>query len=80
MSDIPLNFVREITVNIVDGRRIGFDVSALIAKGLEVEEIEKMIEDYLSENDEEVQNIEFHINVKAVASVVTKKVTKILGK
>lgn len=80
MNDIPLEFVREISVNTGDGGIISFDVKALIAKGMKVKEIEKIIEEFLSDNDEEVQNIEFHINVKAVADEVTYKVSKILDK
>lgn len=80
MSEIPMNFVREITVNTANGQTIRFDVSALLDKGLKVEEIEAIIEGFLLENDEDVLNIEFHINIKAVADEVTTKVSKILDK
>ena len=80
MSDIPMEFVREITVNTTDGNHISFDIRALIGEGLRVEEIENAIERFLLENDEEVKNIEFHINIRAVADEVTGKVSKILDR
>lgn len=80
MSEIPMNFVRDITVNTTDGQLINFDVSALLDKGLKVEEIEAIIEGFLLDNDEDVLNIEFHINIKAVADEVTTKVSKILDR
>lgn len=75
-----MEFVREITVNTTDGNHISFDIKSLISEGLRVEEIENAIERFLLENDEEVKNIEFHINIRAVADKVTGKVSKILDR
>jgi hypothetical protein len=52
----------------------------MIGKNYTVSEIEETVETFLAENDEEVGNIEFHINVKAVADEVTDRVSKILDK
>jgi hypothetical protein len=80
MSDVPLEFVREISVNLSSGNVVTFDIQTMIGKNYTVSEIEETVETFLAENDEEVGNIEFHINVKAVADEVTDRVSKILDK
>jgi hypothetical protein len=80
MSDVPLEFVREISVNLSSGNVVTFDIQTMLGKNYTVSEIEETVETFLAENDEEVGNIEFHINVKAVADEVTDRVSKILDK
>ena len=80
MSDVPLEFVREISVNMDDGTVVSFDIATMVAKKIKVTKIEEMIETFLAEHDDEVGNIEFHINIRAVAEEVTDKVSKILDK
>jgi hypothetical protein len=80
MIELPLKFVREINVNLMDGTVIKFDVSKMILDKLSTREIEYSIEEYLLENDDIVNNIDFHIDVKAVAEEVSGKVSKILDK
>jgi hypothetical protein len=80
MSDVPLEFVREISVNMSDGSVVTFDISTMIAKNFLASDIERTIEEFLAEHDDEVGNIEFHINIRAVAEEVTDKVSKILDK
>ena len=80
MSDIPLQFVREITVNLKDGEVITFNTTQMIRDLLDVETIESAIEEFLEDHDEEIENVNFHINLEAVADEVTFKVSKILDK
>lgn len=80
MTDIPLNFVSEISVNMKNGEVVTFDIVTMRAKKLSAREIEDTVETFLNENDEDVNNIDFHINIKHVAETVTEKVSKILDK
>lgn len=80
MSEVPLPFVREISVNLTDGSKTIFDIGSMLGNGNTVREIETAIEDYLSENDSSVSNIDFHIDIQAVADTVTDRVSKILDK
>lgn len=78
MTEIPLNFVSEISVNLKNNEVVAFDIAAMRNKRLSSREIERTIEAFLEETGDDVGNIEFHINIKQVADTVTKKVTKLL--
>lgn len=80
MTDIPLNFVSEISVNMKNGEVVTFDIITMRAKKMSTQEIEETVESFLHDNDEDVGNIDFHINIKSVAETVTEKVSKILDK
>lgn len=80
MSDIPLQFVREITVVLKSGEVITFNTTQMIKDLLDIETIESAIEEFLEDHDEEIENVNFHINLEAVADEVTFKVSKILDK
>lgn len=80
MSEVPLKFVREINVNLIDGMVVTFDIKKMISDKLSTREIETSVEEYLTENDDMVNNIDFLIDVRAVADEVTGKVSKILDK
>lgn len=80
MSEVPLQFVREITVHMTDNSTVTFDVMTMMAGKLSVAAIEKSVEEFLEKNNDEVENIHFHINIEAVANTVSKKVDKLLGK
>lgn len=78
MNEVPLEFVREISVNIEGGGAVTFNIVAMREESLSVKDIESIIEEFLHQNDDEVENIEFHINIRAVADEVTGRVSKIL--
>jgi hypothetical protein len=80
MTDIPLNFVAEISVNLKSGEVVTFDIVTMRAKKMSAREIEETVESFLHDNDEDVNNIDFHINIKSVAETVTAQVSKILDK
>lgn len=79
MTDVPLRFVKHISVNLSDSSIVRFEVSNMLQDKLTVDEIEFAIEEFLAENDEHVANIDFHINIGEVAEEVTKKVKRLLG-
>lgn len=80
MSEVPLKFVREITVHLEDESTVTFDILTMLARKTPVAKIEASIEQFLMEHNNEVENIHFHINVEELASTVTKKVDKLFGK
>ena len=80
MSEVPLKFVREITVHLTDESTVTFDIMTMFAQKTPVAKIEAAIEQFLEENNDEVENIHFHINVEELANTVTEKVDKLFGK
>ena len=80
MSEVPLRFVREITVHMTDESVVTFDIMTMFANKTSVVKIEAAVEQFLEEHNDEVENIHFHINVEELASTVTQKVDKLFGK
>jgi hypothetical protein len=80
ITDIPLSFVSEITVNMKNDEVVIFDITTMKSQKMLPKQIEIIVETFLQENDEDVGNIEFRINVKKVADTVTKQVSKLLDK
>jgi hypothetical protein len=80
MEEVPLGFVKEIILRFQDKDGISFNIKELRDQAIPVKEIEKSLQEFLSFNDEDVVSVDFQLDIEAVATTVSKKVTKILGK
>jgi hypothetical protein len=80
ISDVPMRFIREVEVTFISGDQTLFDVTAMLVAGNKPQLIEQKVEDYLSENDERIDHVNFHINISAVATEIEKKTNKLLDK
>lgn len=78
MDQVPLRFVEKISVNLENNETVDFNISNLFNEKVPVRQIEKKIQKFLDKHQDRVDGVDFHLNVKAVADTVTKKVSKIL--
>lgn len=78
MQEVPLTFVNNIVVNLSNGETVDFNIPVMIKDKLTTREIERVIERFLAEHDEFVSNIDFHIDIEAVAREVSIKTSKLL--
>jgi cupin superfamily acireductone dioxygenase involved in methionine salvage len=51
----------------------------LIKQGLELEEVERMLTRYFQEHDHEIRDVDFVVDVTAVANLVQPETDKLLG-
>lgn len=79
MDTVPLRFVEKITIKLENDEVVVFHIAELLEKQVPVKKIEKQLQKFLDKNVETHDGVDFHLNVKAVAETVTKKVSKILG-
>ena len=79
ISSIPVNLLREVNVSMNDGTSQIFDINELRDKGLSIEEIEKLLEDFIDQYDEEIDSLDFHLNIEELASDIDKKTKRLLG-
>ena len=78
IKSVPINFLKDIHVKMFDGTEKTFDVEELKKNGFSYKDIEKQIEDFVSLYDDEIDSLDFHINLELIAKEVGKKTRKLL--
>jgi hypothetical protein len=80
VTDVPMRLIREINVTFNDANSVVFDVEQMLSHGHNPAEIEECIEDFLESHAETIANVDFHINITALASEVEHKTNKLLDR
>ena len=80
ITDVPLRFISEVVVFFHNGDQMEFDIKEMLRSPFPVAHIEEEIETFLSENDRYIDNVDFHINIPAVATEIETKTNKLLDK
>ena len=78
--DVPMRFIKEVEVTFKSGDTTCFDITAMISNGNKPQLIENKIEEYLQNNDPDIKQVDFHINIPAVATEIERKTNKLLDK
>ncbi len=77
---IPIDCVKKVVLKLVGNRQKTINLDTLRRNGLDVEEIEGVVSRAMSERGRNVTNIDFVIDVNAVAQHIQPYTDKILGK
>jgi len=78
-TDVPLECIKKIVIKFHGGRQKTFNLSALQKQGMSIDEIETMLTRTLVELDNEIRDIDFVVDVGAVANMVQPETNKILS-
>jgi hypothetical protein len=76
---IPLECIKKVIIKIEGRRRKTINLQSLKKQGLELDEIELVISRQLAELDDLVQDLEFVLDVNAVAELVQPETNRILS-
>jgi cupin superfamily acireductone dioxygenase involved in methionine salvage len=79
-TDVPLECIKKVVVKLSQGRQKTINVHTLIKQGLELEEVESMLTRYFHEHDHEIRDVDFVVDVTAVANLVQPETDKLLSK
>jgi len=79
ISSIPVNYLKEVNIIMSDGSIENFNIKDLTDKGLSVDEIEELMEDFMDQFDDNIDSLDFHLNLEAIANEVDEKTKKLLG-
>lgn len=63
----------------MDSSEKTFEVEEYIKKGLTSKEVETLLETFVDEYDEEIDTLDFHLNIEALANEVGEKTKRLLG-
>jgi hypothetical protein len=78
-TDVPVECIKRIVIKLNDGRRRYLNMSILRKKGLDPLELEHVLNDKLKEYDGIIENVDFFVDVEAVAELVQTETDSILG-
>jgi hypothetical protein len=79
-TDVPLECIKKVVIKLAGGKQKTINVHTLLKQGLELAEVEQMLTRYFSENDDQIRDVDFVIDVTAVANLVQPETDKLLGK
>lgn len=78
--EVPLECIEKVVVKLQHSRRRTINLKKLKQQGLNYDEIEAVINRTLHELDDQVRDLEFCVDVGAVAEIVQQETDKILAK
>jgi hypothetical protein len=79
-TDVPLECIKKVVIKLAGGRQKTINLHSLLRQGLQLEEIETMLTRYFQEHDHEIRDVDFVVDISAVANLVQPETDKLLGK
>jgi len=79
-TDVPLECIKKVVVKLAGGRQKTINVHTLLRQGLDLSEVETMLTRFFNENDSNIRDVDFVVDVTAVANLIQPETDKLLGK
>ena len=79
-TDVPLECIKKVVIKLAGGKQKTINVHTLLKQGLDLEAVETMLTRYFTENDHQIRDVDFVVDVTAVANLVQPETDKLLGK
>ena len=79
-TDVPLECIKKVVIKLAGGKQKTINIHTLLKQGLDLEEVETMLTRYFGENDDRIRDVDFVVDVTAVANLVQPETDKLLGK
>jgi len=79
-TDVPLECIKKVVIKLDGGKQKTINVHTLLKQGLDLPEVESMLTRFFSENDYRIRDVDFVVDVTAVANLVQPQTDKLLGK
>ena len=78
-TDVPLECIKKVVIKLAGGRQKTINLHSLLRQGLQLEEIETLLTRYFQEHDHEIRDVDFVVDISAVADLVQPETDKLLG-
>lgn len=79
-TDIPLECIKKVIIKLGDRKQRTLNLATLKKQGLDMNEIESVVTRTLTELGDEVRDVDFVIDITAVAALVQPETDKLLEK
>jgi hypothetical protein len=77
---IPVEFIKKLVVKLIGKKQQTINIEKLLSQGLDPDQIEEAISRKLLELDDQVNSIEFILNVQSIADTVQPETDRLLNK
>ena len=78
-TDVPLECIKKVVIKLAGGRQKTINVHTLLRQGLELEEVETMLTRFFRDNDNNIKDVDFVVDISSVAELVQPETDKLLG-
>ena len=78
ITDVPLECIKKVVIKLEGRKQKTINLSVLKKQGLDIDEIELVLNRTLSEYSEHIHDVDFIVDVKAVADLVQPETDKLL--
>lgn len=79
-TDVPLECIKKVVIKLTGGKQKTINVHTLLKQGMELEEVESMLTRFFNENDHQIRDVDFVVDINSVAKIVQPETDKLLGK
>jgi len=79
-TDVPLECIKKIVIKFKNGRQRTVNLIALQRQGLDLEEIEAVLNRTFHDEHDNIRDVDFVVDITAVANLVQPETDKLLGK
>ena len=69
-SEVPVTLLESISVNLIDGTIVNINIKELLNDGMLPDEIERVLNEKLTELDHIIRDVDFYVSVDDVANAV----------
>ena len=78
ITDVPLEFIKKVVVKLHGKKQRTINLDLLRRQGLDIEEIETVMTRTLTDLGEQVRDVDFILDVGAIATIVQPETDKLL--
>ena len=79
-TDVPLECIKKIVIKFKNGRQRTVNLHTLQRQGLDLEEVEKLLNRTFAEEHDNIRDVEFVVDITSVANLVQPETDKLLDK
>ena len=77
-TDVPLECIKKIVIKFKNGRQRTINLHTLQRQGLDLEEIETLLNRTFREHDPEIRDVDFVVDITSVAKLVQPETDQLL--
>ena len=79
-TDVPLECIKKVVIKFKGGRQQTINLHTLQKQGLELEDIETLLNRTFHDEHDNIRDVDFVVDITAVANLVQPETDKLLGK
>jgi len=78
-TDVPLECIKKVVIKFDGGKQRTVNLQSLKKQGLNLEDIEALLNRTFHEHDHEIRDVDFVVDINSVAELVQPETDKLLG-